>query len=242
MDKQSADDETADLAEKVAAAAATATATHLNPNEPTSNRNVDNLSPSKKIIHRVNYSNTLATDLNSISSVAGAKSPVHKSIPNSLNLPNDLSLDTVVDNNKKHLTKNRDRFASYGELKSILKRSVRHISNKGSKESSFDLSRQNSKQIAAATSSTYGRDASECSQMSPGTFTKNSSDSSDCKQKKMANDRDFNEILKNNHHLYKFYITRLKHSLIISFLILMPIQNIFLFIVSLLSEQVCGIY
>lgn len=39
-------------------------------------------------------------------------------------------------------------------------------------------------------------------------------------------------------NIYKFYITRLKHSLIISFLLLIPIQNFFLCLISQFSEQV----
>ena len=38
--------------------------------------------------------------------------------------------------------------------------------------------------------------------------------------------------------MHKFYITRLKHSLIISFLFLIPIQNLFLFFILQFSEKV----
>ena len=41
-----------------------------------------------------------------------------------------------------------------------------------------------------------------------------------------------------NNAMHKFYRTRLKHSLIISFLLLIPIQNICLCFISLLSEKV----
>jgi hypothetical protein len=41
-----------------------------------------------------------------------------------------------------------------------------------------------------------------------------------------------------NESMHRFYVTRLKHSLIISFLLLVPIQNFFLFFVSQFSEQV----
>lgn len=39
-------------------------------------------------------------------------------------------------------------------------------------------------------------------------------------------------------NIYRFYITRIKHSLIISFLLLIPIQNLVLCVISQLSEQV----
>lgn len=39
-------------------------------------------------------------------------------------------------------------------------------------------------------------------------------------------------------HIYSFYLTRLKHSLIISFLLLIPIQNFVLSVISQFSEQV----
>lgn len=41
----------------------------------------------------------------------------------------------------------------------------------------------------------------------------------------------------NNDSMHKFYITRLKHSLINSFLLLIPIQNIFLFLITQFSEM-----
>ena len=78
----------------------------------------------------------------------------------------------------------------------------------------------------------YRRDFSINSQFSK----KSESIKSNNNNKKEENNLD--EILINNNHLYKYYITRLKHSLIISFLILMPIQNILLFIITLLSEKV----
>ena len=40
-----------------------------------------------------------------------------------------------------------------------------------------------------------------------------------------------------NENMHKFYVTRLKHSLIISFLILIPVQNFFFIVVSLFSKQ-----
>lgn len=42
----------------------------------------------------------------------------------------------------------------------------------------------------------------------------------------------------NQNPMHKFYITRLKHSLIISFLFLVPIQNVFMFLILQLSEKV----
>jgi hypothetical protein len=42
----------------------------------------------------------------------------------------------------------------------------------------------------------------------------------------------------NQNSMHKFYITRLKHSLIISFLFLIPIQNIFLFLIIQFAEKV----
>lgn len=45
-----------------------------------------------------------------------------------------------------------------------------------------------------------------------------------------------------NGSMHKFYITRLKHSLIVSFLLLIPIQNCFLLILSQFSELVRFFY
>jgi hypothetical protein len=42
-----------------------------------------------------------------------------------------------------------------------------------------------------------------------------------------------------NRSLRKFYVTRIKHGLVISFLFLIAIQNLFLFLISLFSEAVC---
>lgn len=49
------------------------------------------------------------------------------------------------------------------------------------------------------------------------------------------------QSLKNtfNRSLRNFYVTRIKHGLIISFLLLIAIQNFFLFFISLFSEAVC---
>jgi hypothetical protein len=47
-----------------------------------------------------------------------------------------------------------------------------------------------------------------------------------------------NETTSSNDVMHKFYTTRLKHSLIVSFLFLIPIQNFFLCFISQLSEQV----
>lgn len=47
-----------------------------------------------------------------------------------------------------------------------------------------------------------------------------------------------NSINSPSNPMHKFYITRLKHSLIISFLFLIPIQNAFLFLILQLSEKV----
>lgn len=47
-----------------------------------------------------------------------------------------------------------------------------------------------------------------------------------------------NSINSHSNPMHKFYITRLKHSLIISFLFLIPIQNAFLFLILQLSEKV----
>ena len=173
---------------------------------------------------RVNYSDAAvaAVDLNSIARVAS-------SIPTTNNLE-------PLNEDKTNLTKRRDRLASYGEIKSILKRSVHSISNRN-KEHSIDTSHQDLSQHSAKTKN-FRRNMSDGSQASPVTLKKNNSDLSQQNHEKNSNEKDLNEILINNHHLYKFYITRLKHSLIISFLILMSIQNILLFIVSLLSEQV----
>lgn len=43
-------------------------------------------------------------------------------------------------------------------------------------------------------------------------------------------------------NIFRFYITRLKHSLIISFLLLIPVQNFVLCFISQLAEQVNAIY
>lgn len=177
-------------------------------------------SPNKS---RVNYSDA-AVDLNSI-----AKVTVASSIPASKNLES-------LNNEKNNLTKNRDRLSSYGELKSILKRSVRNISNRN-KEHSIDTSRQHLNQHSTKLTN-YRHEMSDGCQTSPGTLKKKNSNLYQQKNENNSNDKELNEILTNNNHLYKFYITRLKHSLIISFLILMSIQNILLFIVSILSEQV----
>jgi hypothetical protein len=179
-------------------------------------------SPNKS---RVNYSDA-AVDLNSIAKVT---SSVASSIPASKNLES-------LNNEKNNLTKNRDRLSSYGELKSILKRSVRNISNRN-KEHSIDTSRQHLNQHSTKLTN-YRHEMSDGCQTSPGTLKKKNSNLYQQKNEKNSNDKELNEILTNNNHLYKFYITRLKHSLIISFLILMSIQNILLFIVSILSEQV----
>jgi len=45
-----------------------------------------------------------------------------------------------------------------------------------------------------------------------------------------------------NRSLRKFYVTRIKHGLVISFLLLIAIQNIFLFLISLFSETVCILF
>ena len=45
-------------------------------------------------------------------------------------------------------------------------------------------------------------------------------------------------ILVNNEDMHKFYATRLKHSLIIRFLLLVPIQNLSLCLISQFSEHV----
>jgi hypothetical protein len=47
-----------------------------------------------------------------------------------------------------------------------------------------------------------------------------------------------NSINSHSNPMHKFYVTRLKHSLIISFLFLIPIQNAFLFLILQLSEKV----
>lgn len=47
-----------------------------------------------------------------------------------------------------------------------------------------------------------------------------------------------NSINSHSNPMHKFYITRLKHSLIISFLFLIPIQNAFLFLILQISEKV----
>ena len=41
-----------------------------------------------------------------------------------------------------------------------------------------------------------------------------------------------------NYDIHRFYTTRLKHSLIISFLLLIPVQNLFLFLITQFSEMV----
>ena len=45
-------------------------------------------------------------------------------------------------------------------------------------------------------------------------------------------------VLVNNEDMHKFYTTRLKHSLIIRFLLLVPIQNLSLCLISQFSENV----
>ena len=104
-------------------------------------------------------------------------------------------------------------------FKSILKRSISNKNNINEDSKSKDKLN-------------YRLDFSINSQFSK----KSESIKSNNNNKKEENNLD--EILINNNHLYKYYITRLKHSLIISFLILMPIQNILLFIITLLSEKV----
>ena len=52
------------------------------------------------------------------------------------------------------------------------------------------------------------------------------------------NSEDSDLMIVNNHNMHKFYATRLKHSLIISFLLLVPIQNFFLCLISQFSDQV----
>ncbi len=42
----------------------------------------------------------------------------------------------------------------------------------------------------------------------------------------------------NDDSMHRFYVTRLKHSLIVSFLLLLPVQNVFLFFISQFSELV----
>lgn len=119
----------------------------------------------------------------------------------------------------------KTRFSNNGiselkSFKSILKRS---ISNKNNiNEDSKSMDKLN-----------YRRDFSINSQFSKKSESIKSNNNNNKKE-----EDNLDEILINNNHLYKYYITRLKHSLIISFLILMPIQNILLFIITLLSEKV----
>jgi hypothetical protein len=124
------------------------------------------------------------------------------------------------------------RFSNHGiselkSFKSILKRSISNKNNANEDSKSMD---KNSFKL------NYRRDFSINSQFSKKSESIKSNNNNNNNNKKEEDNLD--EILINNNHLYKYYITRLKHSLIISFLILMPIQNILLFIITLLSEKV----
>lgn len=158
------------------------------------------------------------------------KSPVNKRVNNSssaINLnsiANITAAEPLTNDLEIKTSTSRQKFSSYGELnnlKSILKKSVNQLSSK----------KIDNQRASTETKSIHNFK----SETSSGGMSAKKFDSETNQDKK--NSDELNEILINNHHLYKFYITRLKHSLIISFLILMPIQNILLFFVSLLHEQ-----
>lgn len=162
------------------------------------------------------------------SSVSSSKPRVKAS--NSTQNLNSIANLTACEPLTKEPTQRKNRYSSYGELnslKSILKSNSRK--NTTTNDSNSDVRCE--KSSPSKTVPHYRSEYSTCSRMSRKIDSVSIHDNSN------NTNKDLSEILTTNHHLYKFYITRLKHSLIISFLILMPIQNILLFIVSLLYEQ-----
>jgi hypothetical protein len=111
----------------------------------------------------------------------------------------------------------------------------------------IDLENQSTKQTAPTTSKskTKTNNAISCSkanfnhQQDVDAITNKGSIKSNA-NKNDKNNKENNQdlVLVNNEEMHKFYTTRLKHSLIIRFLLLVPIQNLSLCLISQFSENV----